>query len=53
MTNLSVDETVKLSALHACRGNNGAALFTVNRGTFRGELKERGGVVGINRECLR
>lgn len=39
--------------LHACRGNNGAALFTVNRGTFPGELKERGGVVGINRECLR
>lgn len=30
-----------------------AALFTMNRGTFRGELKERGGVVGINRGCLR
>lgn len=45
------DENGETLGVHARRGNNGeVALFTVNRGTFRGELKERGGVVGINRE---
>lgn len=33
---------MKLSRLACMPRNNGAALFTVNRGTFRGELKANG-----------
>lgn len=41
----TVDE--RETYIHTCRAaNNGAALFTENRGTFRGELKERLGGEG-------